>query len=1179
MLRVLIRFSAVAFLCLSLPVAWGQYGSSIQGVVTDQTGAAVTGAKVSATNESTGVARDTVCDNTGFYRISALAPGSYTVRVEAPSFQIKSTVNVAVQAELARGLDIALQPGQAKEAVTVNGSAPALETEDANLTGELTSMQVERLPALDRDPYELLRLSPGIFGDGERYGDGRSVGFPNGPGANNGSGGPGGSNSAIFQVENQQSISANGQRITSNDYLVDGVSVNSLQWGGAAVITPSIESVQEITVLSNDYDASDGRSSGAHIKTITKSGSNSYHGGGVFQYHTPGLNAYNKFNGYNPGVGFTPTVRDTDVFREFAGTLGGAVVKDKVFFFFNYEGGRENITTFQDEWVDTPQLDQLMAADRPGTPIATILQSPGSTPRIRQVLPTTCALWIAANQPCAVVAGGINIGSPGESYGTYNPSFTGGNPAEYAGGGLTNIPELAFAEVNLPQTVRGDQYNARVDYNRGKDQFAVNTFITFLDTLGADAGAQGRAMADIKSNNFSPSGFLSWIRTINSSTLNEARFNFTRYAYNGISDNPQVNWEIPRIEIQGLPLPGGARIRYGAAQGDTTPAIAAQNTFAFRDVLTKIIGANSFKFGFEFDREEDNDELIGGARPDQVFQGFWNFANGTPIFEQVEVNPLTGGAPTTRPRYFRSGDYGVFVQDDWKFRPNLTLNLGLRWEYYAPPTEADGHLANFEPTSNPVTGLLNGSATNPSQMWNPTWRNFGPRLGFAWSPTRFHDKTVVRGGFGMAYDRLDDVTFNNARNNPPYVANYGICCGTAPGEFGTPFVNGQIAFSLGTTNSPNGYPANPVLITPINPTNGLPTILPGQGAPNIWSNPTYMPVPYSYLYSMQIQHMLPKDWVATIGYQGSATHHLTRIKNLQYFYPQNNPDVNSIFTPTPDTNASFNALNTQMEHKFGHGVSANLLYTYSKSIDQVSAEGPGFVTNQTYPIDDATERGPSDYDATHYVRAYGDWNLPIFPDRHDLLGSLLGGFRLDGVFEFHSGFPWTPVASNLCPVLGATSLCPLRPIAYDGGAKNNYDTDAFLPPRSANFPALAGLTAANPSNPYFTLQTTGSTPAFPGIGRNSFRGPRYQDIDLGIAKHFALPQTNFLGENAGIEVRMNLYNAFNKLNLAPFTFGSTSTTISSFNNSSGQPVANPLFGTATTGLAGRIVELQGRFSF
>jgi Carboxypeptidase regulatory-like domain len=1162
--------STILLFLTSFAVA--QYGASIEGTVTDKSGAVIGGATVTVTDEATNVSHSASTSANGFYRITGLPPGQYKVEAGAGSFK-KSSTTVDVSAETAAAANIELQTGSATETVTVTGAAEALQTEDANVQGTLTTVEVENLPAVNRDPYELLRLSPGVFGDGARFGDGRSAGFPNGAGAVSASAGPGGSSAAIFQVENQQPISANGQRITSNDYLVDGVSVNSLEWGGAAVITPSIESVQEITVLANDYDASDGRSSGAHIKTVTKSGTNAFHGGGVFSYHDPNFNAFNKYNGFNFGVGPNPFVRDNDAFKQFAGTLGGAIVKDKLFFFFNYEGLRAKNTTFENNWVETPQLDALILGDRGGTPIATVLQQHGLAPRIQQVLPTTCALWIAGNQPCAEVPGGIDVGSPFSTYGTYNPSFTGGDPAQFAGGGLDGSPDLQFAQIALPQTVKGDQYNVRVDYNAGKNLFSANTFLTFYHTLAADAGAEARPSADYGTKNFSPSGFLSWIRTINSSTLNEARLNFTRYAYNGITSNPQVNFAIPRIEIQNAIPTQSQRIMFGAPQGDTSPGIVAQNTFAFRDVLSKVMGNKAWKFGFEYTHEQDNDSLIGGARPDQVFNGLWNFANGTPIFEQIEVNPLTGAAPITRGQYFRSSTYGLFAQNDWKVRPNLTINLGLRFEYYAPPTEAKNHLANFEPTNDPVNGLANGFATNPRAMWKPTWRNVGPRLGFAWAPMMYDSKLVFRGGFGIAYDRFDNNSFDNTRNNPPFVANYGICCGTALGEFGTPFKDGQIAFNLATSNNPQAYPANPVLITPLNPANGLPTILNGQGAPNIYATNTSMPIPYVYLFSMQMQYALPADWVMTVGYQGSMGHHLLRIKNLDFFYPNPNPDVNQVFNFTPDTNTSFNALNAQLEHRFRHGVSTNIQYTYSKSLDQISAEGPGFVTNQTYPIDDHTERGPSDYDATHNFRAYAVWDLPIFRTRKDFLGKVVGGWQLNGIYQFHSGFPWTPVASNLCPVLGATSLCPVRPMAYNGGAGRNYDTSAFLAPTSGNFPALANST----TNPYFTLQTTGTTPAFPGIGRNSFRGPRYQDVDLTVAKEFGLPTMKFVGEGAKIQLRMTAYNAFNKLNLAPFSFGSTSTTISSGGGST--PVANPLFGTATSGLAGRVLELQARLSF
>jgi hypothetical protein len=1189
-IRLLFISTIIAFLPAT---AFAQYGASLEGTVTDKSGAVVVGATVTITDQATGVSHSTVSGEAGFYRITGLPPGSYRVDVQAASFKKSSRSDVQVGSEAASAANVILEGGSASETVTVSGAPPALQTEDATVQGTLSSIAVENLPEIDRDPYELLRLAPGVFGDGARTGNGQSAGFPNGAGGNGGSAGPGGSNTAIFQVENQQPISANGQRVTSNDYLVDGVSVNSLQWGGAAVITPSIESVQEITVLSNDYDASDGRSSGAHIKTVTKAGTNVLHGSGVFLYHDPNFNAFNKFGGA-AGSGFT-TVRDDDAYRQFAGTAGGPIIRNKLFFFFNYEGLRASNTTFENNWVETPQLDALMLGDRPGTPVATILQQSGLAPRIKQLLTTDCTYWIAASQPCAVVTGGIDIGSPYASYGTYNPSFTGGNPAQFAGGGLDGSPDLEFAQIALPATTVGNQYNIRVDYNAGKnDSFSANTFLTFYNTLAADGAAQGRPSADFGTKDFSPSGFLSWIRTLSPSMLNAARFNFTRYAYNGITSNPQVNFAIPRIEVQGLPLPGGQRIRYGAAQGDDSPGILAQNTYAFSDVVSKLIGNKAFKFGFEYSHEQDNDALIGGARPDQVFQGMWNFANGTPIFEAIEVNPITGAAPVTRGQYYRSSIVGVFVQNDWKLRPNLTVNLGLRWEYYAPPTEADGHLTNFVPANDPTNGLLNGVEVNPSQQWSSSYNKFGPRLGFAWSPMKYDNKIVVRGGFGIAYDRFDDDIFDNTRNNPPFVANYNICCGTEAGAFGSPFVHGQIAFSLGTSNNPLSYPANPVLATGLG-SNGLPIFVPGgpYSPPSIYANPTSMPIPYTYLYSLQMQQTLPANWVFTMGYQGSAGHHLSRIKNLAYFYPVQNPSVTNIYSFTPDTNSSFNALTGQLEHRWKHGLSANVLYTWSKSIDQLSAEGPGYPTNQTYPIDDATERGPSDYDATHNFRAYAVWDLPIFRERRDMLGKLVGGWQLNGIYQFHSGFPWTPVASNECTVLGANGcFSPIRPLGYNGGAGDNHETSAFLPPTAGNFPALAGLSPTNVANPYFTLQTTGNAPGFPGIGRNTFRGPRYQDVDLTVAKEFGLPPMKFIGEAAKLQLRMTAYNAFNKLNLAPFTFGSTSTIISSSNcypftppavnpgcPTSIVPIANPLFGTATSGLSGRVLELQARFSF
>lgn len=1166
-----------ALLSLCAVSAYAQFKASVQGTVMDSRGGVVAGAKVTVTDQATGVSHDAVTNDQGYYRVNELPPGSYTVTVEATGFKQSISKDLIVQAEQPRGFDITLAVGAVSEQITVSATNVGLQTEDASIATTISRQEIERLPEFGRDPYELIRLAPGVFGDGARTGDGRSAGFPNGPGSVGGTGGPGGSTASIFQSENQQPISANGQRITSNDYMVDGVSVNSLQWGGAAVITPSIESVQEITVVTADYDAADGRSSGAHIHTVTKSGSNQFHGGGFFQYQTPGLNAFNKFNGFNTNNSTPdPTVRNNDAFRQFGGNLGGPIVRNKLFFFFNYEGLRDNKTTSSNQWVDTSQFDALVLGARPGTPIATILSAKGLAPRVAQILPTTCANWGPVNGTpiCQVVPGttgnAVDIGSPGGAYGTYIPSFNGG-AAGQVGGGLNTpgIPEFQFAQLSLPHLTRGNQYNIRADYTQGANSFAASTFLTFFNELAADSASQGRPMDDTNSKRFSPSAFLSWVRSFSPTLTNEARFNFTRFAFNELTANPQTNYGIPLIEIQGLPI-SGQRILFGAARGDTSPGIFAQNTFGFRDMVSKTYRQHAMRFGVEISREQDNDDLFGSSRPDYVFQGPWNFANGTPIFEAISVNPLTGG-PSDAARHYRTSDYGFFFQDDWKFRSNLTFNIGFRYEYYGPPSDAHGQLENLIPGAG-STGLQTAKAVTPSHMWNATRRNLGPRLGFAWSPERFHSKAVVRAGFGLAFDRFGDISFANTRNNPPLVANYGICCGTASTEFGSPFVGGQIQFSTGASDSPLSYPINPALITPIDPATNLPvTTIPNYSVPDVWSTPVNMPTPYIYLYSLQVQYTLPKDWIATIGYQGSSSHKLLRIVNLRFFYPLQNPFINNVFTFTPDTNANFNALNLQLEHHFQHGFLANVLYTYSRSRDQLSAEGPGFGTNQTYPIDQRTEWGPSDYNATNYLRVFGLWDLPILRGRHDFAGKVFGGWQLNGTFLFHSGFPWTAVANNACPLVGSSNICPIRPLGFSGGAGHSDSNSSFVAPTSSNFP--------NPSTSYFTLATnlvSGQIP-FPGVGRNTFAGPRYSAFDFSLVKQFGLPRLPLLGENSKIELRMNAYNAFNKLNVAPFTFGSSSTVVSFCCGDTANP--NPQFGIGTNGLSGRVIELQGRISF
>src|SRR5438067_345040 len=248
-----LRVFCFVFLCLVVLAApvFAQFNASIQGTVSDAAGAVVANATVTAKNQATAVTRTATTDDSGLYQIAHLRPGAYTVTVEAPSFKTKLLNDVQVQAETPKGLNVSLEAGPVAESVTVSGGGQGVETETANNQGTISTREIQEIPQPGRDPYELVRLTPGVFGEGARSGTGDSIKLPQQVG-------PGGSNSQIFQTENQIQVSGNGQRVSANNILLDGVSVNSLDNGGAAVITPNQESVSEITVVASNFDAENG---------------------------------------------------------------------------------------------------------------------------------------------------------------------------------------------------------------------------------------------------------------------------------------------------------------------------------------------------------------------------------------------------------------------------------------------------------------------------------------------------------------------------------------------------------------------------------------------------------------------------------------------------------------------------------------------------------------------------------------------------------------------------------------------------------------------------------------------------------------------------------------------------------------------------------------------------------
>lgn len=286
--------------------------------------------------------------------------------------------------------------------------------------------------------------------------------------------------------------------------------------------------------------------------------------------------------------------------------------------------------------------------------------------------------------------------------------------------------------------------------------------------------------------------------------------------------------------------------------------------------------------------------------------------------------------------------------------------------------------------------------------------------------------------------------------------------------------------------------------------------------------------------------------IFTVGYQGSETRKELRLLNQNYVYASVNPSVTAAFFATPDVNGNFNALNVNLRRNFANWQFA-FNYRYSKSLDDLSYGGPGFVTNQTYPQNQDFEYGPSDYDTTHYANGSVVYRLPWFNHRSNLMGEALGGWTISGIFTYDSGLPWTPVSTQTCLQVASQCLSPYRPSAVLQPLVYSNSFHALT--SGANFPG------GGPA--YFD-----QTPGIPAVGRNSLRGPGFHSIDLSIAKMFRVTET------VNVEMRADAFNVFNITNLSPFNFGDPNTVIN-----------NPVFGQALTATAGRVLELEGRFRF
>lgn len=1156
MRRVILSFFRAVGLSLLAIIFAGvmqaQFRAGVQGVVQDNAGAVVPGATVTLKNKETNQSQTAETNDDGFYRFSALPPGTYSLSVEKQGFSKALVDDLRVEAEAVKGQDIELRAGAISEVVTVQADTAPLQTEDANIRKTVTNEEIQQLPKVGRDPYELLRLTPGIIGLGARAGNGASVGLPN-------TSGPGGSDTSIFQTENSVPISANGQRASSNNYQIDGVSVNSQNWGGSAIVTPSQETVKEIQVLASTYSAEDGRNSGAQVKTITQNGTNDWHGSLFYKYNDPSLNAFNKMPFRIANVDLEGPKRVERKFNTYGGSFGGQLPffnfgendgppfrsgRDRSWFFFAYEGLRETTNVPYYSWIETAAYRNAVLTQRAGRVSAAVIGAAGGEPRTLQIVaPRQVTVGGQArlacgpdntillnNFPSAVVGNGVDFGSLQAAYGT----FANDTP-------LDGVADVQCAQLPNERANRGNQYFGRLDF-----QVTPRTKLAFTATFvpstfgGMDASAQSRPQADLFSDRFSFVTAAIWNQEFSATMLNEARFNYSGFDFDEVKSNSNQNFGIPRIEVEQI---WGGRLRWGVPQ----PGSFKDRQYNLRDTFTAILGNHVMKFGGEFSRDNNAGGRVNLARPLFSFVRPWNLANGTPVFESVGAN--TTGKPTADDTIFHTTGAAFFVQDDWKVRPNLSLNLGLRWEFLGPIVADRNVISNLN--LGPTNGLPGATIEVRDSLTDPDYNNFGPQVGFAWSPERFNNKLVIRGGSGLAYDRLANALLNNARRNPGAPSQlFNVCCAFSAGDAAF----SQMNFNLSGNGTIYGYPVHPNLVA--------------GGGIEIYGSPRELPNARIWRYSLDFQYELPWRTVASVGYTGNRGRGFVRIEPIHITRPGGNPQFGAVFFAVPDVKTNYNALITSLRTRFYKGLSVVANYTFGKSLDTVSWEAPCDCTNQTFPVDQNEEYGRSDFDTRHNFNVSAVWDLPFFTGQNSWKEKLLGGWQLSTIVTYNTGYPWT-ARTGSC-LQGATTssgnFCDPRPISYNGTAAVGNSNSDFL--NGGPFPGsfIGGNCGAGAgcNRVFGTAFPFNANPLLfrPGVGRNTFEGPRYFSTDLSIGKRFGF------GETTGLDLRFNFFNVFNQLNFTPFRANSNST-----------HADRSQFGIPASALSGRVGEFQARFSF
>jgi hypothetical protein len=908
---------AISFLPTLLP-AQGT-GGRILGRVADPSGAVLARVKVVATNEATGVSRDTESNDSGDYSFPEVPVGVYALSFELTGFKKDLRHGVSVDLNQVVTLNMVMQIGRAQEVVDVTAEAPLVDTTSTQLGAIMGSREVSNLPLNSRDTYQLLQLQPGVMST------------------------TGSSNSLIYGSDSPGAVSVNGGRGRANNFSVNGGDANDL-FVNLPTVQPSPDSIQEFRVLTNTFDAEYGRNSGSVINVVTKSGTNQWHGSAYEFFRNKVLNA----NEYCfTGAEGLPCEKPQFNQNQFGGTFGGPIKKDRTFFFASYEGRRirqgilspaVTVPSSQETPSPTNLVNGQIVADFSDVNPVT----GGNASPFAGTLTNSSILSSRPGCQAATTAIGGGAISDGAAYATIFPN----SQIPLACMDPTAVDLLQFVPQapnggNLITTVpteptRGDQLTVKVDhrindkqnlsiYYYFDDERIVQPFANF-ELTGADVPGFGSIIAQrIQQWNVSHT----W--TISNNTVNEARFNYNREAQQtfqhpentelvqnscppapswltSVTGAPPCFYGDVASNLYGIhPFLGASReglpsisVAGGFSLGNDSEGELPQtgNSFQWADNLTKVSGVHTFKFGVDVRRQQFNQFLYYNVN------GTFDYYGGGPNdvgAANLYPNFLLGlpdqfGQGSGQVEYVRNTGFYLFAQDSWKIKPNLTLNYGLRWELNTPLADVAQHVQTFRPGQNSTvypcggpntdcgsqdaTGLVvPGDAGIPAGMTQTYYKAFAPRIGIAWSPGN-SGKTSIRAGWGLFYNPVEQLVLEQFGAEPPFGGSTFVY----ETQFNQPFLGQD-----GATTYLN--PFNGVL----NPTRGSqvdwatfePILLFGDFQP-------HMRAQYSAQYNFTVERELSRDLKLEISYVGTQGHRLLATHDVNYSNPQTCLDLDSI---------------------------------------------------------------------------------------------------------------------------------------------------------------------------------------------------------------------------------------------------------------------------------------------